>query len=201
MKIRTLVLIGSLGLLACGQEENVNIEEDQVPEVTEEVVEQSPMQIEVTEETVESKSILFITETSSLMPAEIGGKIGAAYGEIMALIGVAKLESPYAPINITRMFSLEEMKVEFSPAIILDEIPEGLELSGRIEKGETYTGKVVKTVHVGPYTGLKSTYDALIAYMDANGYEVNGFSWEEYIDDPTKVEEKDLRTNIYFPVK
>ena len=135
------------------------------------------------------------------MPAEIGGKIGAAYGEIMALIGVAKLESPYAPINITRMFSLEEMKVEFSPAIILDEIPEGLELSGRIEKGETYTGKVVKTVHVGPYTGLKSTYDALIAYMDANGYEVNGFSWEEYIDDPTKVEEKDLRTNIYFPVK
>ena len=161
----------------------------------------SEKSIEVTEEIVESKTILFIEESSSLVSGEIGEKIGGAYGEIMALMSVAKLETTSAPMNITRKFSLEEMQVDFSPAIVVNELPEGLELSGRIEKGETYAGKVVKTVHVGPYTNLKSTYDALIAYMVENGYEENGLSWEEYIDDPTLVAEEELRTNIYFPVK
>ena len=76
-----------------------------------------------------------------------------------------------------------------------------ISLIGRIEKGETYAGKVLKTVHVGPYINLKATYDGLIAYIKDNGYEINGNSWEEYIDDPTKVPSEEVRTNIYFPVK
>ena len=48
--------------------------------------------VEITEEIVESKSMLFISESSSLMPDEIGAKMGVAYGELMALIGIAKLE-------------------------------------------------------------------------------------------------------------
>jgi effector-binding domain-containing protein len=150
---------------------------------------------------VESKSILFVSESSTLLSSEIGAKIGAAYGEIMALMGVAKLETTSAPINTTRKFSLTEMMVEFDPAIIIDEMPVGLEVSGRVQKGETYAGKTLKTVHVGSYESLKSTYDKLIAYISQNGYEVNGDSWEEYIDDLTTVAPDELRTNIYFPVK
>ena len=40
-----------------------------------------------------------------------------------------------------------------------------------------------------------------IAHIKKNGYEINGDSWEEYIDDPTKVPSEEVRTNIYFPVK
>ncbi|PCI98381.1 MAG: hypothetical protein COB15_06105 [Flavobacteriales bacterium] len=155
----------------------------------------------VSEETVESKSILYVSESSSLMSSEIGAKIGAAYGEIMSLVGIAQLEMVGAPMSITRKFSLAEMMVEFDAAIVVDEIPEGLEISGRIEKGDTYAGKALKTVHVGPSTNLKATYDGLIAYIKDNGYEINGNSWEEYIDDPTKVPSEEVRTNIYFPVK
>lgn len=69
------------------------------------------------------------------------------------------------------------------------------------KKGETYAGKVLKTIHVGPYTSLKPTYDAMIAYIEANGYENNGNSWEEYIDDPTEVAPEELKTIIYFPIQ
>ncbi len=157
--------------------------------------------IEVTEETVESQAMLYISESSSLMPDEMSAKMGAAYGELMALMGIAKLEMASAPIAITTKFSLKEMNCEFDAALTVSELPEDFEVSGRIQKGTTYTGKVLKTVHVGSYMTLKSTYDAMIAYIEANGYEINGNSWEEYIDDPMEVAEAERRTNIYFPVK
>ena len=75
--------------------------------------------IEVSEEMVESKSILFIAESSSLMPTEMSAKMGAAFGEIMALMGVAQIEMTSAPMSITRKFSLEEMVCDFDVAIVV----------------------------------------------------------------------------------
>ena len=157
--------------------------------------------IEISEETVESKAILYISESSSLMPDAIGAKMGAAYGEIMALMGIAKLEMASAPIAITKKYSLEEMVCDFDAAIPVVELSDELSLDGRIEKGETYAGKVLKTVHVGSYMKLKATYDGMLAYIEANGYEINGNSWEEYVDDPGEVDEEVRRTIIYFPIK
>ena len=157
--------------------------------------------IEVSEETVERKSILYISESSSIMPDVIGEKMGAAYGEIMALMGVARLDMASAPMAITKKYSLEEMTCEFDAAIPVANLPEDLILDGRIEKGETYAGKALKTVHVGSYIKLKATYDGMLAYIKAKGYEINGNSWEEYIDDPAEVAEAERRTLIYFPVK
>ena len=141
-----------------------------------------------------------MSESSNLTPAEMGVKMGAAFGEIMALMGVAKIEMTEAPMSITKKFSIEEMICEFDAAVVAD-IPEGLELSGRVEQGTTYEGKALKTTHVGAYSDLKATYEKFIVYIEANGYEINGDCWEVYIDDPSKVAEEELRTNIYFPVK
>ena len=157
--------------------------------------------IEITEEMVESVPILYIEESSSLMPNEISAKMGEAYGEIMALMGVAKLEKAAAPRAITTKYSMEEMVCDFNPAIPVVEIPQELELSGRIQKAASYAGKASKTVHTGNYMNLKVTYDAMLKHIEEKGYEINGNSWEEYIDNPEEVEEENRRTNIYFPVK
>ena len=119
----------------------------------------------------------------------------------MALMGVAKLEKAAAPRAITTKYSMEEMVCDFNPAIPVVEIPQELELSGRIQKGASYAGKALKTVHTGNYMNLKVTYDAMLKHIEEKGYEINGNSWEEYIDNPEEVEEENRRTNIYFPVK
>ena len=161
----------------------------------------STPKLDIAEAEVEIIPVLYVSEVSSLNSEEIGGKIGAAYGEIMSLVGIAKLEMAGAPLSITTKFSMEEMMIEFNPAIPVVEIPEGLELSGRIQQGETYAGKVLKTTHTGSYENLHSTYEAIMAHIKENGYEINGDSWEQYIDDPTEVKEEELRTIIYFPIK
>ncbi len=157
--------------------------------------------IEITEEEVQSHTILYISESSTLNIDTMGAKMGAAYGELMALMGIAKLEILSAPIAITKKFSIAENICNFDAAIPVVSLQEGMEFSGRIQEGTTYGGKVLKTLHIGPYNTLKSTYDAVLAYIDEKGYEENGFSWEEYLNNPSEVATDKLMTNVYFPIK
>jgi len=156
--------------------------------------------IEISELEVISQPILYIEEAASLNSEEIGAKMGAAFGEMMALMSVVKIEMTAAPLAITNEFSIQEMKWVFDCAIVAD-MPKGTELSGRIKSGTTYAGKVVKAVHVGSYEQSVITYNAIEKYMKEHNLSENGRSWEEYIDDPTLVAPEKLRTNIYFPVK
>lgn len=160
----------------------------------------SAPEIEIVEMEVESKSILFVNEKVSLTQDDVSGKIGAAYGEIGALMGVAGVEMTSSPLAITNAFSLEEMTWDFDCAIVA-EMPEGTELSGRIQSDTTYAGKVVRATHVGPYEQSVVTYNAIDAYIKEKGLEQNGRSWEEYIDDPTEVAPEELKTYVYFPIK
>lgn len=157
--------------------------------------------IEITEEIVQSKEILFIKEKSTLNPDSISTKMGAAYGEIMALLSVAQLDMAGAPMAITKEFSMQKMSWEFLAAIPVLNMPDDLELSGRIQSDTTYAGRAIKAVHVGSYSTSNNTYDALMNYIEENGLEINGYSWEEFINDPAEVEESELITHIYFPVK
>ena len=200
--VKYLFLIAVIAaLFSCGEEDTELLIDKESIGVEEPIDMKSESSIEITEETVESKSILYISETSSIMPTEIGKKMREAYGEIMALMGIAKLEMASAPLSITKNYSLLGMSCEFDAAIPVVDLPEELKLEGRMQKGETYAGKVIKTVHVGSYLKLKATYDEMLAYIEANGYERNGHSWEEYVDDPREVKDDVRKTVIYFPIK
>ncbi len=54
---------------------------------------------------------------------------------------------------------------------------------------------------MGPYRNLATTHRKITAYLAALGIERNGSAWESYVSDPAKVEEKDLLTYVYYPVK
>ena len=197
MKNLTLILI-IFGFISCSNESETKIEEPK--EDLTEVIEASESDIDISEIDVTSQPILYIEEQSKLDGDSIAMKLGKAYGEIMTFLGENKLEMTAAPMAITTEFSMEEMSWSFNAAIAV-EIPEDIELTGRIKTGNTYEGKAVKAIHIGPYSESMKTYEALDKYVKQNNLEMNGQPWEEYVDDPTQVAEKDLKTFIYYPVK
>jgi len=67
---------------------------------------------------------------------------------------------------------------------------------GEIVCSEIPGGEVATATHVGPYTELGKTFDAVIAWARENGHRLAGVNWEVYGDwneDPAKLE-----TDVYM---
>ncbi len=170
-----------------------------IKEICENMPDPGP-EVEIVEMEVEAQAMFYVEESSELNSEVIGGKIGAAYGEIGGLLAANGIEMVGMPITITNSFSMKEMSWVFDCALRV-ESTDGVELTGRVKTGTTYAGKVVRGTHVGSYEESVATYNAISKYMEEKGLTQEGRSWEEYIDDPEVVAPEELRTYIYFPVK
>lgn len=61
-------------------------------------------------------------------------------------------------------------------------------------------GKSVQTMHVGSYEEEEATVNKLFSYMEENGFKINGYHHEIYINDPRRTPTDRLKTIIRYPV-
>jgi len=57
------------------------------------------------------------------------------------------------------------------------------------------------TVHTGPYEEIESAYMALAEWINDNGHEPTGQSYEFYLNDPGTTSPEDLQTVLFMPLK
>jgi effector-binding domain-containing protein len=148
-------------------------------------------------ENVSAQNVLYVS-TSGNTNEDLSSVIGDAYGQITTFMNANGIEFAGMPMTITR--SWEDSMWEFDAAIpvTIDAI-EGE--TGDIQLGQTYAGKVVKYIQVGPYDQGEASYALLDAYLAENELERNGMPWEVYANDPTTVSEAEILTHIYQPIK
>ena len=161
-------------------------------------VDWSDQEIGITE--VDSTTIAYTTGSSGTEPTEIAAALGAAYGRVVSFITSNGLQLAGQPLSITNYW--DERGYSFDAAIPVSGSPErGVGPDSATRMGETYGGRVVKAVHVGPYTGLSQTYDTIEAFLVVHKLERNGRSWDVYVSDPGNTPEEELITEVYYPVK
>jgi effector-binding domain-containing protein len=72
---------------------------------------------------------------------------------------------------------------------------------GEVGLSELPGGPVARTVHVGSYEGLATTYDALHDWIHAQpGYDDGVGAWESYVDAPGSADMATLRTELSWPL-
>jgi len=88
----------------------------------------------------------------------------------------------------------ENLKWEIGFPVSETNVLEPLEL-----KQWTFT-TVAEAFHVGPYETSGARYAEIMAWVEANGYEVAGPIMEKYLSDPNSTRPEDLKTEIWVPV-
>ena len=76
-----------------------------------------------------------------------------------------------------------------------------IEGSGDIACYELPGGKMVKTIHKGPYHACEPTYDKLYKWINENGKKICGPVRETYLNSPAEVSEEELITEIFAPIE
>ena len=114
----------------------------------------------------------------------IGGNIGAVSGHLEK----AGLQPTGAPF--TRTFKFADGVLEFESGF---PIAKAATSQGNIVATELPKATVATTVHVGDQATSEKAYEALHAWMAANGKQPAGAPWEIYVADD--------RMEIHFPVR
>jgi effector-binding domain-containing protein len=122
----------------------------------------------------------------------IPGFIGAAFGEVLAVIGAQHLIPAGPPFGRYRIveggFDVEAGFPTSGPATA----------AGRVEPTVLPGGAVATTLHVGSYDDVAAAYRAVTDWIEASGYVVTGDPWESYLDGPEVAEP---RTTVCFPCR
>jgi len=161
-------------------------------------VDWSGLEIGITE--VPSKTIAYFSGSSGRDADEVGTALGAAYGRVAMFITANQLQIDGQPIAIANFW--DDRGYGFDAGIPVSGTPaRGAGPESPVRMGETYGGRVVRAVHIGPYIGLVETYRIVEAFMIAHKLEPNGRSWNMFVSDPGDTSEEELVTEIYQPVK
>jgi effector-binding domain-containing protein len=123
-------------------------------------------------------------------------KLGESYGAIGQYLGELGEEMVGAPYAAFYNMDMQDLDIEIGMQV-------SRELPGRdaIQAGHIPGGKAASAINIGPYSKMEPTYTALAQWMTEKGLEPTGVAYEFYIDDPAEISQKEIRTQIYFPLK
>jgi effector-binding domain-containing protein len=128
--------------------------------------------------------------------AELPSLFGHAFADVWALLGAQGVEVAGPPFGFYPSMPGETVEVEAGFPVAGD-----FEPSGDVVRSELPGGRAVRTMHVGPYKTLPSTYEALQRWMTDQGIEPGAGMWEHYLSDPSaEPDPAGWRTEIYCPV-
>ncbi len=122
---------------------------------------------------------------------DLAESIGAAFRTLMehgAATGARWVGPPF-------ILYPEDCAGEFEIAVCMPVAP-GVEGEGEVSLEKVPGGRVVSTVHVGPYESICEAYEALQRWIADNGRRPAGGMREVYLDDPDSTPSEKLRTEI-----
>ncbi len=126
----------------------------------------------------------------------IAQAIGKMYGELTEFIARRGLRMTGPPFVYYHSWSDRSTDMECGFPV------EGpFEPEGRIRPFTLPSVRAATGIHVGPYYKLMDTYAAIEQWMRSHGYEPASYMWEQYLNEPGKVPDEKLMTEIFWPIK
>jgi effector-binding domain-containing protein len=143
--------------------------------------------------------MLVVDETSLSDTASISKAYAEGYAQIGKVMVKNKLHQSGAPLGIDG--EMTSSTFTFQAGIPIDRADLSAGAGEPVHLTQSYSGKALKTTHIGPYDTLSKTYAGLRAYMAAHAYTAAGPTISWYVDDPGTTPPGKLRTELYSPIQ
>ncbi|MDI6909876.1 GyrI-like domain-containing protein [Nocardioides sp.] len=126
---------------------------------------------------------------------DIGELMAASFGTVSRYL--ARIGVPIAGPAVGYYTKQADGRFRVSAGFVVDEAFEG---DGTVELTRLPAGRVISTVHIGPYERLTESYDTLQDYAARHHLVLDQESmWEEYLSGP-EVDPEQVHTRVTWPV-
>lgn len=149
--------------------------------------------MEIEEKKFEKKQVAYISYMGSY------DEVPVLLGEVVGFIMAKGLQMVGPPFGIYFNSPQEVKEEELMYEIAIPFAGEAQE-EGRVKIKMIPEQMVLSRVYKGPYSECGKALGTLVEYANRNGYEIIGAPMEVYISDPNETPEKDLLTEVNFPV-
>lgn len=125
--------------------------------------------------------------------------LGPLYEELFANLGQHGIApaGPAIAIYYDEEYREHDVDVETAVPVTANDLPEG----SRVRIRELPGGQVAAVVHQGSYDDFTPAYQALMGWIETNGYRIVGPNREIYVQGPgADVDPAEYVTEIQFPV-
>lgn len=127
---------------------------------------------------------------------ELPRLLGESYGKIAEYLAQLGEEPVGAPFAAYYNMDMQDLDVEIGFPVA-----RSLDGDGDIRTSQVPGGKLGYALHTGRYGDIAPAYDALTQFVQEQGYEPTGISYEFYLNDPEETQQEKLQTQIIFPLK
>tara|TARA_Y100000052_G_scaffold27599_1_gene37310 strand:+ start:7934 stop:8452 length:519 start_codon:yes stop_codon:yes gene_type:complete len=155
------------------------------------------MQIE--RKTLPEQHYLYVEKEVSMMNAQaIGEAMGSAFMTVFGFTGPNGITPLSMPMSLYMEMPNDGL-MRFRGGVFVS-AEDAAKASGEVKAGVIPAGDVYAATHVGPYSNMNVSHNALWTHMDNEGVAKDMPVWEVYVDDPATVPEAECRTEIFRAV-
>lgn len=142
----------------------------------------------------------FIGIKSTVSIPEIGESMSKEFTQLMEIIVESGLQTG-EPFSQYHKWDMVNQKATYTAAVPVKSIPD--KLPAGVIKGSLPSTKVYTLKHTGPYHHLGNAWSTLYNMQRGKEFKLNKKvdPFESYVNSPMEVDEKQLVTEIHFPVK
>jgi effector-binding domain-containing protein/uncharacterized protein YndB with AHSA1/START domain len=131
--------------------------------------------------------------------SEMEDAYSTGYANIYDVLGMEAKNITGAPFG---QFITWDEESETTSMIVGIPVETDIKINDPLEKGQLYSGKVVRYAHYGPYEKTGEGHLAVEKYFLDNDLTYNGNPWESYVTDPgAEPDSSKWLTLIYYPVQ
>lgn len=146
-----------------------------------------------------ARPVFYLTRKTGPGMDAIASAMGEGFDSLAAFIRTSGIEVAGPPICVWTAYG--ETGTEFELAFPTSEAGRAkADADPAVGFKTLRAGRALKGIHMGAYSGLGQTYEAMAAHMKSAGLDAGGPMFETYLNSPGEVPEPELVTEVYMPL-